>query len=223
MKWIIILFVIALMKSFGAIGAAVNAAEIHGIVKRPPKLTSPGKAIRRYRGSGENMPESVTADCRCNPGLFSVVSLIPATPVEIKVMADTLELSQRAKTFEPSVMAVTVNSTVSFPNLDPFYHNVFSYSKTKRFDLGKYSESQTKFVTFDRPGIVQVFCEIHYSMRAYVHVLETNYFAVSDQNGNFSIPHVPKGDYVITVWQEGQSDIDQELTVADDSLWLELE
>ena len=72
---------------------------------------------------------------------------------------------------------MAVGTTVSFPNFDPFFHNVFSYSKPKKFDLGRYAQGKSAEVKFDKPGIVNLFCEIHYSMKAYIHVLATPYFA----------------------------------------------
>jgi hypothetical protein len=75
---------------------------------------------------------------------------------------------------------------------------------------------------FEKPGIIPVFCEIHYSMRAYIHVVETPYFAVSDENGNFIVHNVPKGIYSIEVWQEGQPNIKVTADVSADSTWLEL-
>lgn len=201
----------------------LSASDLYGVVKRAPLETKKSKPVSRYRSLNRSSQSIVSVDCRCNPGLFSVITLNSVSLPPATGLPDTLELKQRSKIFEPSVMAVTVNSTVSFPNLDQFYHNVFSYSKAKKFDLGKYKQGQTRFVTFDKPGIVQVFCEIHYSMRAYVHVVETPLFAVSDDNGAFSIKNVPPGDYTLSVWQEGQSDLTREIAVKADSVWVEIE
>lgn len=202
--------------------AASRSAEIYGVVERPPVKSESAARPTRYRSSFVADPAQRASDCQCNPGLYSVIALYPLEAVSPAGFGDTLELTQKGKAFEPSVLAVAVNSTVSFPNLDPFYHNVFSYSKTKRFDLGKYNQNKTRYITFDKPGIVHVFCEIHYSMRAYVHVLETDYFVVSDENGKFHISGVPRGKYSLNVWQEGQSDIRREINLQSDSLWLEL-
>ena len=120
-------------------------------------------------------------------------------------------------------LAVPVGATVEFPNLDPFFHNVFSYSKTKRFDLGRYPAGNSESVTFDKPGIVSIFCEIHYSMRAYVHVLDTPYFAVSDDERHFEIDDVEPGEYVLHVWQENLPEIQRPLSVRDEPLKLEVQ
>ena len=88
-------------------------------------------------------------------------------------------LDQRRETFVPYVLPILVGTTVSFPNNDPFYHNVFSLSKTARFDLGRYPMGRTKTVRFDRSGIVRVFCEIHSHMSAFILVLTHQYFAAT--------------------------------------------
>ena len=204
------------------LAVSVNAADLHGVVKRPPVTPVVMREATRYRNLEKTEDEAFDANCRCNPGLFAVISLHADTTISFPPSSDTASLTQKDKRFEPSVLAVGVNSTVSFPNLDPFYHNVFSYSKTKKFDLGKYKQGNTKYVTFDKPGIVQVFCEIHHSMRAYVHIFDTPYFAVSDDQGHFVINDVPKGTYTMTVWQEGQADLSEVVTVAADSSWVEV-
>ena len=204
------------------IAVSADAADLHGVVTRPAATPVVVREATRYRNLEKTGDEAFDANCRCNPGLFAVISLRSDTAISFPPSPDTASLTQKDKRFEPSVLAVGVNSTVSFPNLDPFYHNVFSYSKTKKFDLGKYKQGNTKYVTFDKPGIVQVFCEIHHSMRAYVHIFDTPYFAVSDDQGQFVINDVSKGTYTMTVWQEGQADLSQVVTIAADSSWVEI-
>jgi plastocyanin len=112
-------------------------------------------------------------------------------------------LDQRNETFVPYVLAVTVGSTVDFPNDDPIYHNVFSLSKPKRFDLGRYPRGQSRSVVFDRPGVVRVFCEIHSHMTAFILVFAHRYFAVTDAEGRYRIEGVPLGSYTLAVWNDG--------------------
>jgi plastocyanin len=114
-------------------------------------------------------------------------------------------MDQRNETFVPHVLAITTGTTVDFPNSDRFYHNVFSLSKTKRFDLGRYAAGESKHVTFDRPGIVRVFCEIHSHMNAYILVFNHPYFAVTDDEGRYHIDNVPPGTYNVVAWHEGTS------------------
>ena len=89
---------------------------------------------------------------------------------------------------------------MEFPNGDPFFHNVFSYSQVQRFDLGRYPLGESKAVTFDQPGIVKVYCEVHDFMRAVVLVLEGSHRAVVEEDGSFAIAGVPPGDYELVTW-----------------------
>lgn len=215
--------ILIIAMSLSLFSHSAESAVIYGIVKRPPKEATIVKKVNRYRNNAESGSNFKKEDCQCSPRLYAVVSLISNDLVHVESLKDTLMMSQKSKAFEPSVLAITVHSTVSFPNLDKFYHNVFSYSKTKKFDLGKYPQNETKYVTFDKPGLVKVFCEIHYSMRAYVHILETPYIAVTNETGKFQISDVPHGSYELRVWQEGQSDIITSTEISTDSVWLEIE
>jgi len=113
-----------------------------------------------------------------------------------------LRLVQQHKRFDPHVLVVPVGFVVEFPNLDPFFHNVFSMYDGKRFDLGLYEAGATHDVTFDRPAVYFIFCNIHPEMSAVVMVLDTPYYAVSKNTGEFSIPGVPHGRYLVSVWSE---------------------
>jgi len=95
------------------------------------------------------------------------------------------------------------------------FHNVFSLSKTKTFDLGRYSRGKSKAIRFDRPGVVQVFCDIHSHMNAYILVFAHRYFAVTDQAGNFTIAGVPPGKYTVAVWHEGEVRETRTVTIPD--------
>ena len=109
---------------------------------------------------------------------------------------------QQHKRFDPHLLAVPVGAIVEFPNLDPFFHNVFSMADGKRFDLGLYEAGKSHAVKFDRPGISYIFCNIHPEMSAVVIVLESPYYAVSDRAGEFFILNVPPGRYLVSVWHE---------------------
>jgi len=113
-------------------------------------------------------------------------------------------MDQVDQTFVPHVLAIAVGTTVDFPNSDVTFHNVFSLSKTRSFDLGRYSRGHSKAVRFDRPGVVQVFCDIHSHMSAYILVFAHRFFSVTDDAGRYAISHVPPGTYTLTVWHEGE-------------------
>jgi plastocyanin len=112
-------------------------------------------------------------------------------------------LDQRDETFLPPLVAITVGSTVEFPNSDWVYHNVFSLSKPRRFDLGRYPRGQSRSVTFDRAGVVRVFCEIHSHMSAYILVFAHRFFAVTDARGRYRLDGVPPGGYTLALWHDG--------------------
>lgn len=122
-------------------------------------------------------------------------------------------MDQRNETFVPHVLAVTVGAVVDFPNSDKTFHNVFSLSRAKRFDLGRYAAGRSKSVRFDRPGLVRVFCDIHSHMNAFVLVLSHPFFDVTDADGRFRIDNVPAGTYTVVGWYEGEPRTSRSVTV----------
>jgi plastocyanin len=111
-------------------------------------------------------------------------------------------MDQRNENFVPHVLAVVAGTTVDFPNDDATYHSVFSLSKPRPFDLGRYAAGRSKAVRFDQPGIVRVFCDIHSHMSAFILVFAHRYFTVTDDDGRYRLPNVPAGSYTLTVWNE---------------------
>jgi plastocyanin len=111
-------------------------------------------------------------------------------------------LNQHDARFDPELLVVPAGSTVQFPNLDPIFHNVFSLSKAKKFDLGYYPEGQSRSVKFTLPGIVQVYCHIHANMYAAIVVTNSPWFAKPKADGSFSFPNVPAGRYRLTAWHK---------------------
>jgi plastocyanin len=124
-------------------------------------------------------------------------------------------MDQRNETFVPHLLAITTGTTVDFPNSDQFYHNVFSLSKTKTFDLGRYAAGHSRPVVFDRSGIVRVFCDIHSHMNAFILVFDHPFFAVTDAEGRYHIDNVPPGSYNVIAWNEGLSSDPSRVTVPD--------
>ena len=111
-------------------------------------------------------------------------------------------ITQHDKMFEPRLLVVPVGSIVEFPNHDPWFHNVFSVSRSRRFDLGLYEAGVQKAVKFDRAGTSYLFCSIHPEMMAIVLSVDSPYFGVSDEAGHISIGNVPPGKYLLHVWYE---------------------
>jgi plastocyanin len=117
----------------------------------------------------------------------------------------TLRLVQKNKSFEPHILVVPVGSVVEFPNLDPFFHNVFSLFEGKRFDLGLYEAGTSHVVKFDRAGISYIFCNIHPEMSAVVVALNTPYYGISGASGDVKIRNVLPGAYRLQAWHERSS------------------
>lgn len=113
---------------------------------------------------------------------------------------DIPKLVQKDKAFHPSLLVIPVGGKVEFPNRDPFFHNVFSLFDGKRFDLGLYESGTTRFVSFDKPGVSFVFCNIHAEMSAVIIAVNTPYYAISDAHGEISIPNVPTGRYSVQIF-----------------------
>jgi plastocyanin len=123
-------------------------------------------------------------------------------PAGTSVPGPAARLVQKNKRFAPHVVAVQVGSEIEFPNLDPFFHDVFSIYRGKPFDLGLYEGGAVRKVRFSQPGVSYIFCNIHPGMSAAVLALPTTHFAVTGRDGSFQIAHVPLGHYKLQFWYE---------------------
>src|SRR5262245_22515222 len=123
------------------------------------------------------------------------------------------EIRQRDENFIPRVVAVPVGSDVDFPNDDPIYHNVFSLSRAKTFNLGRFPRCDSRSVRVTKPGIVKVFCDIHSHMTATIMVFNHPWFAVVGEDGRFELNGVPPGERAITAWHERLGDTTTRLRV----------
>jgi plastocyanin len=131
-----------------------------------------------------------------------------APPVKPVVMM------QSGYQFEPGVLAVQTGTQVIFPNDDSDYHNVFSYSKAKRFDLGRFRKNETPpALTLDKAGEVRLYCEIHQHMRGVILVLDTQHFATTDADGHYRLTGVPTGTFQLKAWLSEKTSVMQEVTV----------
>ena len=116
-------------------------------------------------------------------------------------------LDQRNLQFSPHVLAVRVGTSVEFPNNDRVFHNVFSFRDGKVFDLGMYPVGAVRRITFDRPGLSRIFCNIHPAMAAYIMAVDSPYFGVSNDSGMFTIAGVAPGSYKYHAWHAGASEL----------------
>jgi plastocyanin len=119
--------------------------------------------------------------------------------------SETLEIVTRDKSLSPTVLAVSRGSEVRFPNEDPILHNLFSVSPGNDFDLGVYGPGESPSVSFEQPGVVNIYCNVHHDMHAHVLVVDTPWRAQSDADGNFRLTGLPPGKGELHIWHR-QSD-----------------
>ncbi len=141
------------------------------------------------------------------------VYFTPRAAIELEAPSEPFEIVTVRKEFVPRSLSVPVGSTVRFPNQDVILHNVFSVSGMNRFDLGLYRRGDGKTATFERPGVVRVFCNVHHSMVAYVLVVDTPFSTSPDFNGQFSLEGLPDGPGTLHVWHERSRPYSRELTL----------
>lgn len=182
--------------------AAQGTASAEGTVALP-KPVAQTKVNPRYAGQAGALrsPEPPTA----------VVFLEGAPlPADDKPATNVVQVVQKGMQFGPGLIAVRKGTRVEFPNGDDFYHNVFSYSKAKRFDLGRFlKDEKPPAVTFDQPGVVKLYCEIHEHMRGTVVVLDTPYFVKTDTNGVFRLTGLPTGQFKLKAWIDDKISYEQ--------------
>jgi plastocyanin len=123
----------------------------------------------------------------------------------------TKEVAQKELTFIPALLPVQVGTKVEFPNLDDAYHNIFSYSPAKRFDLGRYrpDEKPVPSQIFDVAGLVTLRCDIHDHMRGLILVLATPHFVTTDESGRFRLSGLPSGHYTLKAWVDSRTTREQ--------------
>jgi plastocyanin len=158
-----------------------------------------------------------TVKVRGRPSPANVLVYVAKAPaVNVDVSEAKFIMDQRDLTFVPHVLPVLVGSNVQFPNDDKVAHNVFSLSRTKPFNLGSYGPGVSKTVLFDKAGVVELRCDVHAEMSAFILVMENPYWAVTDEKGQFKIPDraylaqhgikglkdLPPGTYVVKTWNE---------------------
>jgi plastocyanin len=191
--------------------------EISGIIKVDPKLSrkSAIAAVYDLRGRATAVNPQAPAN---QPGIGRVAvwlegNGLPEAPGSEK--AALTKINQRGRRFEPDMLIVPVGSKVSFPNLDPIFHNIFSLSKAEPFDLGFYAEGKTREVQFTHPGIVQIYCHVHPEMYAVVVVTPNTWATRPGPDGTFSWNNVPPGKYRLEIWQRSTGLIHRPVTVQD--------
>lgn len=207
---------LALAAASASGAAQAPAVAIRGHVELPPP--GPATIVR---------PNAAALGSAEPPGRIdrrrAVVYLDPAPRRAFDAREEPrARMDQRHETFAPHVLAIVAGTSVDFPNNDETYHNVFSLSKTKPFDLGRYAAGRSKSVRFDTPGIVRVFCDIHAHMSAYILVFAHRYFAVTDGDGRYRLDDVPPGAYTMVAWHPSLPSQSRRVVVAEDGRDVEL-
>ena len=211
--------------------ALLVASEIHGSVRIQSRIQPKSMAISMYsrrsgRSTGAPIPSPVNEvenvvlylEGNTHHGVSSFVESqdintpLAEAPVSARGQPRP-SIRQINETFWPHVLPITTGTIVEFPNGDPFFHNVFSLSSAKSFDLGRYPQGQIRWVRFDKPGIVKVFCHIHSHMSAVILVFDHHFFTVPDSKGEFVLGPVPPGSYTLVGWHERLKPVRQRVTV----------
>lgn len=189
--------------------SAAHAGVIRGTLEVPS--AAPASDLHPYPGRAGSMPSAGTVIGAVTDAVI-YVARVPGTPTPAHE-GDHPSLAQRQQSFVPRVLAVQAGSSVDFPNFDPIFHNVFSVSPTKRFDLGKYARGHTRSVRFLKPGLVNVYCDIHSDMAAYILVLPHHAFTRPAANGRYALPALPPGPYTVVVWHPDLGEIRRDVQV----------
>jgi len=134
----------------------------------------------------------------------NILVYLTKTPDVTTPPQEAFVLDQNNLTFLPHILVIPKGSTVSFPNNDKVDHNVFSLSRTKKFNFGSYKPGESQTVTFDKPGIVELRCDLHSEMISYILVMKNSFFALTDKKGNFilDVAGLEPGKYFLKTWHE---------------------
>ena len=192
-----------------------ETGRIAGIVEVSSALASRRPRFRIYSDAGQGSVPPASAGDDLARELRNVVVYVDASNSTAAGPANARDTSmaQEDERFVPHVLPVVQGSRVAFPNHDAIYHNVFSLSSARTFDLGRYPRGDAKTVTFTKPGVVQVFCHIHSDMNAVVLVLPNAHFAAPDGTGRYVIENVAPGEYTVVGWHERARPISRRIRV----------
>ncbi|MEO8049437.1 MAG: hypothetical protein ABI833_03390 [Acidobacteriota bacterium] len=199
--------------------ALLAGGDIHGTIVIERKLTHhnvTASAGVYQRGVvvklGEDHAEDPLAFERSHVAVY-----IESGPSSVPSAVVNASIEQRDRRFVPDLVVIPAGSAVSFPNFDPIFHNVFSLSKAKSFDLGNYPARQSRTVTFRKPGMIAVYCHLHPNMAATIVVAPTRWAAQADGNGVFALKGVPAGTYTVVAWHKAAGTFRKTVTVGEES------
>jgi plastocyanin len=187
------------------LATCAGAQDVTGTILIKKKLTRPSvtAAVSVYqRGTTVKLGKDVDEDPIAYERTRVVIYVEGAGPAAGVSVIPAPQVQQLDRRFLPDLVVVPVGSTVSFPNMDPIFHNIYSLSKPKSFDLGSYDRGETRKVVFPKPGIVDVYCHLHPNMAATIVVTPNRWYARPDRSGQFRIPNVPPGQYTVVAWHK---------------------
>jgi plastocyanin len=183
---------------------------------RPVLLIAVVAAISAYTADATSGSIHGRVTCRSLRDCTGALVYVERIPGRTFPSGLAATMDQLALTFVPHVLPVVVGTKVAFPNSDEVRHNVFSVSPAKRFNLGTYPRGVTRYMVFDRPGVVELLCNVHMEMSAYVVVLETPYVTEVAADGTYAIADAPAGTYVIAAWHPRLERQRREVSVSGD-------
>lgn len=192
-------------KCIAANCTAAPSQEISGVITINRRLTKPSvtASVSIYqRGATVGLGKDAAEDPIAFERSRVIIYLEGPLPRSASEHRGPFRMDQVNRRFSPDLLVVPVGATVSFPNMDPIFHNIFSLSKAKEFDLGSYDKGDSRSVTFTKPGIVSVFCHLHPNMEGTIVVVPNDYFARVEGNGTYHLPPVPPGEYTIVAWHK---------------------
>ncbi len=205
---------LALVLACVLVASDARAATLHGVVHvpAPPRTAA---TFQPYAGQASSM---VCRPKSSRGGVGDAVVYLESVPASVDSTLPAPprpQLAQKQQEFVPRVVAVPAGGSVEFPNMDPIYHNVFSVSPVRRFDLGKYPRGESRSVRFAKAGLVNVYCDIHSDMAAFVLVLPNRALARPRADGTWQLPEVPPGRYVLCAWHPDFPTLRREVTLAE--------
>ena len=204
--------------SCALIAAAVLAgADIHGTIVIDRKLSRHNvtASVGMYQ---RGVAVGLGADGETDPLAFErshVAVYLEGGPKSPATVFPKASIEQKDRRFVPDLVVIPAGAAVSFPNFDPIFHNVFSLSKAKSFDLGNYPEGQSRLVTFPTAGVVAVYCHLHSNMAASIVVAPSRWAVRVDKEGNFTLQDVPAGTYTVVAWHKTTGTFRKTVTVGD--------
>jgi plastocyanin len=189
----------AIAAAWVGVGITAPAAPPTGRIEGVVRLMAPDDrpiVSGAYPGRRVNKTAARTGEVR------NVIVFLRDVPRSAALPATRLEMVQQDEAFVPRVVAITRGSTVDFPNADPFFHNVFSLSRSATFDLGRFPRGERRSRTFTQAGLIKVYCHLHSHMSASIMVFDHPHFALPAAGGAFALEDVPVGEYRLSAWHE---------------------